>query len=358
MEFSPGFARVLELADLSAERSDPGRLRWMWGDALFLWALTELDDFLGEDRYLGLVSTWCARFAAKPPRVDQSDTCAPGLVTWAVYRKTGDPGCLALTRRVVDYMEHEPRLCGDAPNHLGHSPESRLYPRSIWVDSLMMFGVLAARYAADAGNKGLLGLASRQPRQYASLLRDAETGLFRHSWWAKRQTPYPAGGIFWARGNGWVIASLPMILAELGPDDPERPGILEVLSRLSSALLPLQRADGWWETLLGKPGGSYREASATALIAAGFMRSAREGMLGPEYGEAGVRAFDALAASLGAPGGAPSMREISAPTIPLPVFPRLGYALVPRRADLGYGLAALFLAAMERERLSRAESSR
>jgi unsaturated rhamnogalacturonyl hydrolase len=330
----------------------------MWGDALYLWALTELDAFLGEDRYLGLTAPWCARFEATPPRVDQSDTCAPALVTWAVYRKTGDSGCLALTRRVVDYMEHEPRLFGDAPNHLGHSPEGRLYPRSIWVDSLMMFGVFAARYAAVTGNQGLMGLASRQPRLYADLLQDAATGLFRHSWWARRAAPYPAGSIFWARGNGWVMASLPMILSELGPDDAERAGVIEVLRRTAAALLPLQRPDGWWDTLLESPGRSYREASATALIAAGFMRSAREGWLEPRYGEAGIRAFDALVESLGPPGQAPSMREVSAPTIPLPCFPRLGYALVPRRADLGYGLAALFMAAMEREKLSRAAAHR
>ncbi len=347
MDYSAGFHRVLELADLSAARADPGHLRWMWGDALYLWALTELDAFIGEDRYLGLAAKWCARFAARPPRVDQSDTCAPGLVTWAVHRRTGDPLCLALTRRVVDYLEHEPRLYGDAPNHLGHSPEGRLYPRSVWVDSLMMFGVLAARYAADTGNKALLELAARQPGLYAGLLQDQATGLFRHSWWASRAAPYPAGRIFWARGNGWVLASLPMILAELGPDHPEREGIIAVIRRLAAAILPLQRADGWWDTLLESPGRSYRESSATALFAAGLMCSAREGVLDPKYGEAGIRAFDALVDSLGAPGSKPSMREVSAPTIPLPVFPRLGY-----------GLAALFLAAIEREKLSRAAAPR
>jgi hypothetical protein len=72
----------------------------------------------------------------------------------------------------------------------------------------------------------------------------------------------------------------------------------------------------------------------------------------------GIRAFDALVESLGAPGSVPSMREISAPTIPLPVFPRLGYALVPRQADIPYGLAALFIAAIERGKLARAAAPR
>jgi len=352
MAISGNFARVLRLADLSAARADTGSLRWMWGDALYLWSLAELDTFLGEDRYLGFLSKWCARFAAHPPRVDQSDTCAPGLVTWAVYRKTGSPACLALTERVVDYLEHEPRLKGDAPNHLGHSPEGLLYPRSIWVDSLMMFGVLTARYAAESGNDRLLELASRQPGLYAELLQDEHTGLFRHSWWAGRSAPYPPGRIFWGRGNGWVVAALPMMLAELGPGHAEREGIIGILKRLASALLPLQREDGWWDTLLATTKTSYRESSATALIAAGFMRASREGWLEPRFGAAGARAFDALVTSMGAPDEEPFLGEVSAPTIPLPVFPRLGYALVPRRRNLSYGLAAVFLAAIEREKLS------
>jgi unsaturated rhamnogalacturonyl hydrolase len=353
MMASKEFSRVLELADLSAARADLPKLRWMWGDALYLWSLSELDSFLGEDRYQPLLSAWCRRFTVKAPRIDQSDTCAPGLVTWAVYRKTGDPGCLALTKRVVDYLEREPRLYGDAPNHLGHSPEGCLYPKSIWVDSLMMFGVLAARYAAETGNTALLDLAARQPRLYASLLEDNETGLFRHSWWARSASPYPSGKIFWGRGNGWVVASLPMILADIGKDHPERNAAIQILGRISSALLPLQRQDGWWNTLLDSPWRSYRESSATALIAAGFMRAAREGWLEPGFGEAGARAFSAIVTSLGSQDSAPCLREVSAPTIPLPLFPRLGYALVPRRNNLSYGLAAVFLAAIEREKLAR-----
>jgi unsaturated rhamnogalacturonyl hydrolase len=349
-EASPSFHRVLELADSVAAQSDPARLRWMWGDALFLWSLTELDAFLGEDRFLGLTTAYCDRFAARPPRVDQSDTCAPGLVTWAIHRRTGDPACLALTERVIGYLKDEPRLVGDAPNHLGHSPEGRLYPRSVWVDSLMMFGVLAALYARDSGDPGLLEIAARQPRLYAGLLQDGTTGLFRHSWWARSASPWPRSALFWGRGNGWIVAALPMILGCLPQGHSETEAIKAILRRLSEALLPLQRADGWWDTLLGSRGPNYREASATALVAAGFLRASREGWLDARFHRAGQKAYEALVASLGHDGAPPSLREVSAPTIPLPLFPGLGYRLVPRRADLSYGLAALFLAAIEAEK--------
>jgi unsaturated rhamnogalacturonyl hydrolase len=350
MKATAELGRVLELADLSAGRADPARLRWTWGDALYLWSLTELDAFLGEERYLGLCRGYCDRFAKLRPAIDQSDTCAPGLVAHAVWKRTGDPGALSLVEDVERYMLTEPRVVGDAPNHLGHSLEGRFYPSSVWVDSLMMFGLFALRRGGDEGEEALFELGARQPRLYASLLQDPGTGLFRHSWWVRRAGPQPRGPVFWGRGNGWVMASLPMILGSLPADHPEAATIEGILRRLAEALLPLQRPDGFWTTLLEPESRSYRESSATALIAAGFLRASRGGWLDPRYAEAGLRAYDALVDSLGEPDSPPAMGGISLPTIPLHVLPRLGYLAVPRGRDVSYGLAALFLAAIEAEK--------
>lgn len=350
MKATAEFRRVLELADLTAGRADPARLRWSWGDALYLWSLSELDAFLGEDRYLGLCKAYCDRFAALRPAIDQSDTCAPGLVAHAVWKRTGDPGALSLVEDVARYMLTEPRAVGDAPNHLGHSLEGRFYPTSVWVDSLMMFGLFALRRGRDEGEEALFELGARQPRLYASLLQDPGTGLFRHSWWVRRGGPHPRAPLFWGRGNGWVMASLPMILGSLPEGHPEAATIEGVLRRLAEALLPLQRPDGFWTTLLEPGSPSYRESSATALIVAGFLRASREGWLGPRYAEAGLKAYDALVDSLGEPDTPPAMAEVSLPTIPLHVLPRLGYLAVPRGRDVSYGLAALFLAAIEAEK--------
>ena len=41
------------------------------------------------------------------------------------------------------------------------------------------------------------------------------------------------------------------------------------------------------------------------------------------------------------------MPEISGPTIPLPIFPKLGYKLVPLGKNWSYGVAALIFAAIE-----------
>jgi unsaturated rhamnogalacturonyl hydrolase len=353
MPWSPQFSRVMELADSSVKRMDPARMKWMWGQGLLTYSLLQLDELLNDNRYLPFVRAYCERFIPHPPRVDQSDTCAPALSTWGVYRKTGNTALREITERVVRYMKSEPRIFEDAVNHLGHSPEGRFYPKSVWVDSLMMFGVFAARYASERGDAGFLDFAARQPALYARLLQSPERGLFSHSYRTGRGTAYPRHGLFWARGNGWVVASLPMLLGFLPQNHPARAGIVNILHRVSMALLALQRPDGYWETVLDRPGKTYRESSATALIAGGWLRSVREGWLDDGFLDPAMKAFKALVSDLGSGQAPPRMREISAPTIPMPVFPYLGYALVPRGTNLTYGLAALFFAAAEYERIFR-----
>ena len=48
------------------------------------------------------------------------------------------------------------------------------------------------------------------------------------------------------------------------------------------------------------------------------------------------------------------MTEISGPTIPLPVLPKLGYTAVPLGKNWSYGVAALIFAAIEYKRLFEA----
>jgi rhamnogalacturonyl hydrolase YesR len=81
----PLFSLVIELADASVARFEPGKLKWMWGDALYICALSRLDDALGQERYLGFNRAWLDAHISKGYRVDQSDTMAPGLTAFATY---------------------------------------------------------------------------------------------------------------------------------------------------------------------------------------------------------------------------------------------------------------------------------
>lgn len=347
--------KVKALCDYLAHTLDP-KMRWMWGEALLGYSMALLDDYMGRSDYTDFLIGYCDHYVTHPPRVDQADTAAPALITYAMQKKTGNPDYAKLTDRVLHYIRYEPRVMGDAVNHLGNSPEGKFYPKSIWVDSLMMFSVFPAQYARETGDENLLRFAARQPRLYASYMQDKEKKLWYHSYWVKAERPHPGRGIFWGRGNGWVMAALPMILEQIEEEHPEAETIKALLRSTAEALLPCQHSSGMFPTVLGK--SSYEETSATALIASGFLHGVRCGYL-PDtpYRQAGGKALNAVMEHISAtPDGKVTLSGISAPTIPLQILPCTCYRLTPRGDNWAYGVAAAVFAALEHDKLVHASS--
>ena len=345
------FDRVVELADASIKRFDPARLKWMWGEALYTYALHLLDECLGEDRYLPFICDYLDAHISKGYRVDQSDTMAPGLAAFAAYQRTGNLRYKAVVDRVVDYLLTSERVLDYMPNHLGSSLEGKLYPRSVWVDSVMMYGVFSGWYGSAADDAAIYDFARRQPALFARYLQDPTDKLFYHCYWTRRQHRYPRSRIYWGRGNGWVIAGLPLTIDNFAEGSEERCEAIRILTETSHALLPYQRADGFYETVFNRPGQTYIESSATALIASGWMQGVADGYLDPQFLEPGVRAFRAVVDSLEMKDGLLSMPLISAPTIAIQLMPYLGYKFTPRGNDWTYGLAALFFAGLNYRKL-------
>ena len=342
------YDRVKRLADYVSATSDP-KMKWMWGEALLGYALDELDKENGREDYTAFLRAYCDHWAKVDPAVDQSDTAAPGLITYAMYKRCGDAEYKRLTDKVLDYIRNEPRLYLDCLNHLGCSKKGKIYPKSVWIDSVMMFSVFTSLYAKESGDSELLDFAARQPKQYASMMLDEKKNLWSHSYWVKAGHAFPRRDLFWGRGNGWVICGFPMILDNIGLDHPEAKGVIDLFVRTSEALLGCMREDYTFGTLLKYD--SYRELSATALISAGWLHGIRCGYLDRErFLEPAVRAFEACVNAMEESDEGVFMTEISGPTIPLPLFPKLGYKLVPLGKNWSYGIAALIFAAIEYKR--------
>ncbi|MBO7150343.1 MAG: glycoside hydrolase family 88 protein, partial [Clostridia bacterium] len=219
------------------------------------------------------------------------------------------------------------------------------YPKSVWIDSVMMFSVFTSLYAKESGDAELLHFAARQPKQYASMMLDAEKNLWAHSFWVNSKRAYPKRDLFWGRGNGWVVCGFPMILDNIGSDHEQAPSIIDLFRKTSEALLACQNEDGTFNTLLKHK--SYRELSATALISAGWLHGIRCGYLSETFLEPAIKAFEACVNAIEETENGVWLPEISGPTIPMPLFPKLGYKMVPLAKNWSYGVAALLFAAIE-----------
>ena len=339
--------KIKRLCDTMVKARE-SKMRWMWGEALLGYALSELDSYLGSEDYTPFLTGFCDYYMVHDPRVVCADTCAPALITYAMQKKNED--YKKLTDKVIHYIKNEPRLIDGAVNHLGKNIAGKFYPKSIWVDSLMMFSVFPARYGAETGDWDLLRYAASQPAIYSRYMQDEKTGLWRHSYWVKSKRPHPRSEIYWARGNGWVLCALPMILDYIGPDHDKAPEILSIFRRTAKAVAACQRDDGSFSTVLKSR--LYRELSATALIAAGFLHGVRRGYLDGTYLQPGLKAFRAVVDGISETGEGIFLGETSAPPIPTHIFPYLGYKYTPRGKNYPYGVAAAVFAALEFDKIT------
>ena len=58
--------------------------------------------------------------------------------------------------RGINYILNEPRILEDAvPTIFGHTFVGKFYPKSIWVDSLVMFALFPALYGRLEGDDAL-----------------------------------------------------------------------------------------------------------------------------------------------------------------------------------------------------------
>jgi rhamnogalacturonyl hydrolase YesR len=104
-------------------------------------------------------------------------------------------------------------------------------------------------------------------------------------WWRDKDfvPPYkePNGeDCYWSRGNGWVVAALARTLSQLPVTDAHYYEYLEDYKAMLTALLPLQRADGFWNVSLHDSthfGG--KELSGTALFVYGMAWGINNGFI-------------------------------------------------------------------------------
>jgi rhamnogalacturonyl hydrolase YesR len=134
-----------------------------------------------------------------------------------------------------------------------------------WCDALFMAPPALARLTTATGDARYLDLMDRMFWDTRDHLFSAQRGLFH------RDGNYLGSDVFWARGNGWVISAIPLILQHLPAEHPHRGDYLALWRRMAEALVPLQGTDGAWRASLLDPAAFPQpETSGTGLITAGL----------------------------------------------------------------------------------------
>ena len=167
-----------------------------------------------------------------------------------------------------------------------------------WEDALFMAPPALARAAQATGKTQYLTLMNNMFWDTKAFLFDPVVGLF----W--RDSTFLNTNVYWARGNGWVVAGIARILDVLPATDPRRADYEDLLRGMATKLAAIQASDGFWRSSLTQPNAFPNpETSGTAFFCFGIAWGINHGVLDrATFGPVVVKAWAALISAVSAQG--------------------------------------------------------
>lgn len=310
---------------------------WDWTSGVLMFGLVELHRVTGDTKLRDYYKAWIDHHIAEGYGIVWSDSCPPALAALALYVESGDEAYKAVLDEVIVYLQEY----ANRTEHGGISHLGTLNVKTLWLDSLFMFGEVLTRWGEHTDDRDHLDMLGDQIKIFADLLQDS-SGLMVHAWgWPLEHDT----DIFWARGNSWVTASgadylRARKLRHETDDDAEAIYLAQV-----GGILETQDPSGMWRTIMNRGDMTYLETSATALFAYGMARGWRYGIVGDNVRAPIDNAMTAVRSAITLDAmDRPIVGGISGPT---GVGTFDDYATIPVVEDETYGVGAVILALIE-----------
>jgi unsaturated rhamnogalacturonyl hydrolase len=291
------------MADSALKGYSRAHWKWHYEHGLFAKALLEVGSANGNSYYGQFVHDWVDYFVGPEDHIRtyrtrefSLDQINPGKLLFPLYHQTGNARYARAIDILIDQLQHQPRT------ESGNFWHKKIYPHQVWLDGLYMAAPFYAEYALTFNKPAIFDDITRQFILTEKLTRDPKTGLLYHAWDESRQQKWanPDTGCspsFWGRGMGWYAMALVDVLDILPESYPDRLRLVEILRRLSHALLHFQDpVTGLWYQVLNFPGraGNYLESSVSAMLVYVFCKAVRVGYLERDYLSAAGRAYRGL----------------------------------------------------------------
>lgn len=154
-----------------------------------------------------------------------------------------------------------------------------------WADGLYMVMPVMTKMYNITGNPLYLDKLYEYWQYADSLMYDTEASLY----YRDGKYIYPkhksANGKkdFWARGDGWVVAALAKVIADLPATRPERELYIDRFDKMCAAVAACQQPEGYWtRSLLDPEHAPGPETSGTAFFTYGLLWGINNGILDRE----------------------------------------------------------------------------
>lgn len=151
-----------------------------------------------------------------------------------------------------------------------------------WADGLYMVMPVMTKLYKVTQNSLYLDKLYKYLRVADSLMYDVDEGLyFRDAKYVyPKHCTVNGKKDFWARGDGWVLAGLAKVIADLPIDYRHRSFFIQKFQHMAQAVAVLQRPEGYWtRSLMDADHAPGPETSGTAFFMYGLMWGVNYGLL-------------------------------------------------------------------------------
>ena len=221
-----------------------------------------------------------------------------------------------------------------------------------WADGLYMVMPVMTKLHKITGNPLYLDKLYEYVTYADSIMLDEETGLY----YRDGKYVYPkhksANGKkdFWARGDGWVLAGLAKVLADLPAEYKHREFFENKFRKLADGVVACQQPDGYWSrSMLDEAHAPGPETSGTAFFTYGLLWGINNGYLADaKYTDAALKGWNYLkTTALQKNGRIGYVQPIGEKAIP--------GQIVDANSTSNFGVGAFLLAACEYTRYLEAD---
>ena len=193
----------------------------------------------GDEKYLNAALAWGEKNQWQTaPRLGYADDIACGQTYLELFMIKKDTAMIAPIKAVLDSV-----VVLDIPGREDWW----------WCDALFMAPPVLVRMYKVTKDKKYLETMHKKWWDNAAFLFSKEDGLFyRDQRYFYRRTKN-GRKMFWARGNGWVMAGTARVLDYLPPRDKYRDWYEHLHKTMARSIAPLQGEDGYWRSSLLDP---------------------------------------------------------------------------------------------------------
>lgn len=152
-----------------------------------------------------------------------------------------------------------------------------------WADALYMVMPVFAKLYKTTGEVKYLDKLYANYKWADELMYDKDEQLYYRDAkyiYPKVKTACNGGKSFWARGDGWVLAGLAKVLADMPADYQHRDFFVQRFRELAEGVARVQRPGGYWSrSMLCEEDAPGPETSGTAFFTYGMLWGVNHGLL-------------------------------------------------------------------------------